>query len=115
MKTPLVTRKKYENELYQKEKNHGKEIARLCLEHDRELEQTKAQLKDLIPKLLKINVEPAPYEFKTYRLCVEFSTQMIEQAFMHGNDRKAIQWICEDVAHKLEREMFSINFTRGRY
>ena len=109
MKNPLITRRKYESELNEKDR----QIARLIIDHDEELKQTKAQLKDLIPKLVKITIGQHPYdEFKHYRLCVDFSTQMVEQAFIHGNDRKAIQWICEDIGRQLEREMFSINFKR---
>jgi len=108
MKNPLMTRKKHEEELNQK----NREISQLIQRHQEELDQTKAQLSDLIPKLVKITIERAPHDFRHYRLCVDFSAQMIEQAFMHGNDRKAITWVCEDIAKQLEAEMFSINFKR---
>lgn len=46
------------------------------------------------------------------RICVEIDARMLEQGLMHGNDDSIIQYIGEDIGHRVAHDIKRMNFER---
>ena len=67
-------------------------------------------LDDILPKLFRVYATRT--EFDIYRCTVQFSTGLVEAAFIHGNSQEEIHYIARRLAAMIERELHTINFAR---
>ncbi len=65
-----------------------------------------------------LDAEPVRYREKTlntrptYRIQFDIATDLVEHAFIHGNDEVAIREVARRAAYVVERELKTINFRR---
>ena len=71
---------------------------------------------ELVPKLFRYTLErSARYDRPMiFRVLVELDEQMVYDCFIHGNDRRAIDFLCERFYQTFRRELSTINFARFR-
>jgi len=103
---PLMKRKVHEKELQQL-RHHQTEILR---EEKKRLNQDKADLQAMIEKLHKIGISYNP-DYNNFRLVLDFSDRIV-YALERGNDDRMIDYIVEEMAYKIKRELKSMNIQR---
>jgi hypothetical protein len=79
----------------------------------RELDELLAEFSRIVPKLARVSIhKDIDRSFGQCRLVLEISDIMVEEVFMHGNDKRMLQYVGEHVGHMVARELNSINFSR---
>ena len=76
-----------------------------------ELRDAKSFNKDVLPKLLKVNLFESK-EYGTYRVCVDLHRRAVEDVFRHGADDQLIRYTARMLADAVEKKMVQFNFVR---
>ena len=111
MKSPILTRKKYDKDVTAKEG----EIAVLnyrLQELKEKLEMASRATNEILPRLVRIREPVRNIEFNTYRVCVTFHRDMVERCFTHGGDDNMIQYFADALSHQVKIKMIQSNFAR---
>lgn len=82
---------------------------------DAELAKSKALLNEIVPKLVKISlIEDRSFMAGSdrMRLVLDMDPMMIREAFMWGNDNRAIEYFAESIKYKVMQELRTANMQR---
>lgn len=111
MKSPIITRKKYDKDTRDKEDTIA--IANHKIEYLRkQLILASKATNEILPRLVRIRKPIQNKEFGTYRVCVEFHRDMVERCFTHGGDDDMIQYFADSLSEKVRLKMIQFNFAR---
>lgn len=113
---PFVGTSEYEK-LREEYLKLSKEHSNLSLEHyrlKRELKETNEIVQEIMPKLRTITAYRPMREPHRFRLQVDFNPEWIREVAIWGNSQDLIKYIAQQLAHSIEREFLTINFTRFR-
>ena len=109
MKLPIISRKEHDKEVRQL-----RGIIRYNTQrHDKEVNELTKRLDEFLPKLFKIKVG-YDGDFRTYKLQVAFSDELIYTGFTHGDSQEMIHILAKQLSYNIERELATINFARFR-
>lgn len=109
MRLPIVTRKKYDDEVGRLHQIINYNYAK----HNREIEELVKRLDEFLPKLFRIKTG-YDKDFRTYKLQVAFSDEFIYEGFVHGDSQEMIHLLARQLSRSIEKELMTINFARFR-
>ncbi len=94
------------------ERNHSQRVEDLQEINRRDRLELKRDFYEVVGKLTEISIVPDPEKRDCWRIVVDFNSHMFSRALMRGNDNRMIYHIGDAVAHKVMRELTTINITR---
>jgi hypothetical protein len=81
----------------------------------RELDELLAEFSRIVPKLTRVSIhKDIERSFGQYRLVLEISDIMMQDVFIHGNDKRMLQYVGEHVGHMVARELSRIKLSGVR-
>ena len=93
----------------------SQQLYKLDIRRIQEIDNLKFQLDPLIAKLVKIYVYEPKYfagSRTVYRVCAEIEPDLIREFAVWGNDSDIFRMMAERLAHLIEKELHTINFSR---
>lgn len=111
MKSPFVSRKKYEEEIQFFKKNCDGKIIELEIKHKEEKEKLLKDLPEILKNFSRISMVRDPHSYK-YRLCIDMDIDRMSQGLMWGNDCYWIEYIANNIKHQIIESLKSRNCFR---
>lgn len=102
---PFISRKEHQRSLLD-------QLASIHRSADVELQKKEKILDDLLPKLMRISLERSESHYGTFRCMVDFDTQFVYNAFIHGDSQEQIRYVATHLSRLIESELLTINFAR---
>lgn len=113
MKLPFISQKEHKQILDNLRISQNKQISKIEEEHQKQIEDLKKEINELLPKLFKVTLQKRDdYNYGKYRLCLDLDDNWVREAFIHGNSDYWIQHLSEIVKRKVYSELKTINFER---
>jgi len=107
MKLPLVKRKSLDAV-----NARGLQLERKIASLKEQLVEANRAIDEILPRLIRIDIDGPDRMYNTYRICVDFHREMVERAFSHGNDDRMIRYTAERIGRAIEHKMVQFNFAR---
>ena len=95
---------------------HNREVAALnggMQRADTEAKELLESLKRVVPKLVAVSRDRRATDSPDlFRLCIDLDPFLIREAFLFGNDSKAIDYVSDMIGAHVRRELHTVNMHR---
>lgn len=107
----FITKKSHRSAMDDRQKLYEMRIREMRAKFEREKEELKVDLKEVVRNLVSVSVAHCP-ERSRWRVVTELDPLMMSLALERGNDKHMISYIADEVKYMVEREIMSCNIQR---